>query len=261
MTKIGFFDSGVGGLTVLKEAHKLVQGASFIYFGDTARCPYGNKSRETIIRYAFESSHFLLQLGIDALVIACNTVSALALDHLIEKLPIPVLGVIDPAVEYALSHTKGKIGLIGTKATIDSKIYEQKIQSRRKDIQVYTTACPLFVPLIEHECTNEEVMRLVIRDYLTPLKKERIDTLVLACTHYPLIQHYIEEEMGKDVAIINSAEASAKALQKFIGNNRPHTASSTRFYASDDPERFSSIGEKFFGYPLERVETVAFHSC
>lgn len=190
-------------------------------------------------------------------MISCNTVSATAIDHLIEKLPIPVLGVIDPAVEYAVQITQGKIGLIGTKATMGSRIYEQKIKEKRKDLQVFSVPCPLFVPLIEYECNNETVIRLVVKDYLAPLKKENIDTLVLACTHYPLIQSYIEEEMGPNVVVVNSAEVSAKALQNTLRLTKSSKPSPTRFCVSDDPERFCSIGKRFFGYPLEHVETIA----
>ncbi len=251
--RIGMFDSGVGGLTVLSEVKHLLPHNSFFYFGDTARCPYGGKSKSTITRYSLENSAFLHTLGIDLLIIACHTASALAIDAVQQQLSIPILGVIEPAITCALQATRtGHIGVIGTKATIASQVYEQKLKAAHPGITVTSLACPLFVPLVEEQFPNTEIIRLVVQEYLQPLKNKKIDTLLLGCTHYPLLRPYIAEEMGPEVSIINPATTCAQAAHTLCQQLTPHSNEplEDRFFVSDDPERFRHIGEHFLGYQV-----------
>jgi glutamate racemase len=253
--RFGIFDSGIGGLTVLKSLTERLPPSSYIYFGDTARTPYGPKSKNTIIRYSIENSIFLIEKKIDLLVLACNTASSLALDTLSSLFSIPVLGVIDPAVEKACCATRnGKIGIIGTKATIRSKIYEKKIKAKNPKIETFSGACPLFVPLIEEGYRNKDVIELVVRDYLAPLKKKNIDTLILACTHYPLLKEYIQKEVGREILCIDPGEALAEEIEKTGPQDLSKESASLEFFVSDDPERFRKVGERFFGHPLPAIK-------
>jgi glutamate racemase len=258
---IGMFDSGVGGLTVLAEVKRLLPHDIFIYFGDTARCPYGGKSSNTILRYSIENSNFLLEQGIDCLVVACHTATAHALDTLKTLYKIPVVGVVEPAIEEACRVTKNnKIGVIGTRATIESQVYQRALSVRLQTSEIFGLACPLFVPLVEEQFPNMEIVRSIVVEYLTPLKEKGIDTLLLGCTHYPLLTQIIQEEMGKGIAIVNPAATCAKAvleLRKTISSSKENALQTNvhEFYVSDDPERFRAIGEKFFGHPLLSIKT------
>jgi len=209
--KIGVFDSGVGGLTVLNALRAALPSADFLYLGDTARVPYGGKSKETIQRYSLECSEFLISSGAELLVVACNTASAYALDTLRESFPVPVVGVIEPGVEVALKVSKEKrIGIIGTKGTIQSMVYQNLLKSYGSE--VFAKACPLFVPLVEEGITEGKIVQDVIEYYLQELKG-KIDTLILGCTHYPLLKEPIKEFMG-NVNVVDSAEAVAQKVKE-----------------------------------------------
>lgn len=254
---IGMFDSGIGGLTVLKEVRKLLPHEHILYLGDTARVPYGNKSPETITRYALESAIFLLTKGIKILVIACNTSSALALNILKKKLPIPVLGVIDPGARVAVRLTKNKkIGIIGTKATIRSMAYEKAMKKINPDVEVLSRACPLFVPIAEEGLENDKIAVLTAEKYLHEFKKSSIDALVMGCTHYPVLEKVINTTMGRNVTIVNTGRETAieiKALleKKKITNSRGKGGS--EYFVTDSPESFREVGSRFLGEDITKI--------
>ena len=212
--KIGVFDSGIGGLTVLKALLDHYPEVDFVYLGDTARVPYGTKSAQTVIRYSLECADFLMGEGIDLLVIACNTASSYALDVLKESLPVPVFGVIDPGVKKAIENTKGKVGVIGTRATVLSGSYKELLE--RYGVKVYQKTCPLFVPLVEEGIIKGPIAESIIDYYLKELKESGVDTLILGCTHYPLLKPLIEEYMGEDVKVIDSAQAVALEISQVV---------------------------------------------
>lgn len=258
---IGIFDSGIGGLTVLKEIAKLLPNENLIYLGDTARVPYGIRSAETVIKYSLECAFFLFRKEIKMLVVACNTSSSLSLEILKKKLPIPVIGVIEPGVKAALKVTKnGKIGIIGTEATIQSEAYPKKIKSINPDIEVVSKACPLFVPLVEEGILEGKIAELVVERYLKELKNSGIDTLVLGCTHYPLLKKTIQQYMG-GIQLVDSAQEIAQEvkdllfLQKLINKNSK--AGAKTFYVTDSPERFKKIGEIFLNYEIKNIFNVS----
>lgn len=206
---LGIFDSGIGGLTVVKELLRRAPNASFIYLGDTARTPYGTKGEETIVRYGLDDAKFLIDHGATALIVACNTVSAYAINALKATYPmIPIFDVLSPAISATTEKAKSRVGVIGTSATIRSGAYERALKLVRPDLEVTSIACPLFVPLVEEGWLDNDVTRAVIKRYLTPLKELGVDTIVLGCTHYPLLQPLIAEEMGEAVTIIDSPMAT-----------------------------------------------------
>jgi glutamate racemase len=257
---IGMFDSGIGGLTVLKELRSLLPMENIIYLGDTARVPYGNKSPYTVKRYALETSLFLLAKGIKALVIACNTSSALSLNVLKKKLPIPVFGVIDPAALAAARQTKRrKVGVIGTKATVKSGAYERALRKIDRRVQVLSHACPLFVPIVEEGWEDSEVARLIVRECLAPFRKSGIDALVMGCTHYPILQRTIQKEVGKDVYIVNTGRETAKQVQGLLSSRGLLKSSGTgtlSYFVTDSPDTFSDVGSRFLGEPIRGVKMV-----
>ncbi|MDP3244127.1 MAG: glutamate racemase [bacterium] len=211
---IGIFDSGLGGLTVAREIIKKLPGQPIVYFGDTARTPYGNKGKKTIIKYAIEDAKFLLQQGADIIVIGCNTVSAVAAEVLREKFNLPIFDVIEPAVEAALRITKNnRIGVIGTRATIASGVYQKKLKIKNLKLKICEAACPLFVPLAEEGWVNSPEALAIAKKYLAPLKKAKVDTLILGCTHYPFLKPIIRRVMGGQVKLIDSAQAVADKLK------------------------------------------------
>lgn len=246
---IGIFDSGVGGLTVMKEIMHALPNENLIYFGDTARVPYGEKSPETILRYSLESTNFLLQQKVKAIVVACNTATACALDEL-KKMDVPLIGVIEPGVEKALEIGK-KIAVLGTRATINSGIYEREILKRNPKASVISIACPLLVPLVEENFVSHAATSLILEEYLKSLHIESVDTVLLGCTHYPLLAHLIEEELGPDKTVINSAMACAEKLRELLHvrdlSNQDNSVPSRTFYVSDDPQKFQSLGREFLG--------------
>ncbi|MBI1883488.1 MAG: glutamate racemase [Chlamydiae bacterium] len=254
---IGIFDSGIGGLTVFSQIAKLLPYQNLIYLGDTARLPYGTKSKETIERFSWEDAQFLLQQDIQLMVAACNTVSALALPFLQKNLSIPILGVIEPAVEKALTLSKtSKIGVIGTRATIESKTYEKTFRVLNPSVQVWSSACPLFVPLVEENWMEEGESFSIAQKYLNPLIEHKIDTLILGCTHYPLLRTVIQKIMGPEIMLIDSAEATALECVKIIQDLEasPREIPQHQFFVTDEPTRFRRMGEKFLGYPIPEVK-------
>jgi glutamate racemase len=258
---IGIFDSGVGGLTVFKEVISLLPGEDIIYLGDTARVPYGTRSPQTVIKYSQEITQFLLHQGIKLLVVACNTSSAVSLPSLQQQNEIPVIGVIKPGARRASEMTQNKrVGVIGTEGTVKSQAYEQAIQGVDQEITVFTRACPLFVPLAEEGWVDKQVTRLTAQSYLRPLREEAIDTLVLGCTHYPLLEGIIREITGDGVCLVNSAKETAKEVKKvleekgLIAHKQKH--GSYHFYVTDNAERFIRVGERFLGRKLGPVKEI-----
>lgn len=259
---IGMFDSGVGGLTVMQQMVKTLPNEPIVYFGDTARLPYGEKSRETIIRYTIESSIFLMQQNIKALVIACNTATTYALEKLQQIFNIPVIGVIAPGAERAVQVTRNRqIAVLGTRGTVRSGIYQREIQRHLPDAKVTSIACPLFVPLVEEHLVTHPATRLIVKEYLAPLHDTEIDTILLGCTHYPLLRHLIEEEFGPNISIVDSAATCAAKVSEILTSlmlhNQSANSSPYRYYVSDDPQKFQILGKNFLGMPLDHVEAVS----
>lgn len=258
---IGVFDSGIGGLTVVRSLMERLPFENIIYFGDTARVPYGIKSVETINRYALQIAEFLLKKDVKLLIVACNTMAAVAYQAIRDLSPVPVLEVIEASAKIAVDRTRSKaIGVIGTPATINSNAYARAIHLLDRDAKVFSQACPLFVPLVEEGWFDHPATRLVAEEYLKPVMAERVDTLVLGCTHYPLLKPLFQDITGGEVRLIDSAEAMADIAagliqQKNLGNTdrRPPEY---LFCVSDVPYRFQTIGERFLGRTLPRVEMV-----
>ncbi len=260
---IGIFDSGVGGLTVFRQISLRLPRESMLYLGDTARVPYGTKSPETVIRYARACANLLLDRGVKIVVAACNTASACAVPALREALQVPVIGVIEPGARAAAARTRNRrIGVIGTAATVASGAYPRAIAGLNPDAHVQCLACPLFVPLAEEGWTEGEVPALTARRYLAPLRHQDIDTLVLGCTHYPLLKNVIGEAVGKNVTLVDSAEETAAAVAEVLerADLRAHGAAEPRhgFLVSDGPESFARTGQRFLGMPLNSVEWIDF---
>ena len=252
---IGVFDSGIGGLTVLKELVATLPAEDFIYLGDTARLPYGTKSNEVIIRYSRENTEFLLAKGIKLLVIACNTASAVALGEIGRDTIVPVIGVIEPGARAAIAASRnGKIGVIGTEATVASGAYTRAIQQLRPGVEIYTRACPLLVPLVEEGWTDNEIAERTVAYYLESLKASGIDTLLLGCTHYPLLRDLFRRVLGPGVRIVDSATATAAAVNERLNELRlirPRGMGSQSFFVTETPERFVRVGRRFFGPQVE----------
>jgi glutamate racemase len=253
---IGIFDSGIGGLTVVRQIHKVLPQEDLIYLGDTARVPYGTKSPSTVIRFACEDTQFLLERKVKAVVVACNTCSAWALPMLEKKFKVPIFGVIVPGVQAALERTRNRrIGVIGTSATIRSRAYSNGILALggRK---AFTQACPLLVPLVEEGWLNHAVTVSVLREYLRPLLAHRIDTLVLGCTHYPLLKKSIQKVAGKRVALVDSAESCARAVRQgleelsLLRTKRPG-AGVIQPFVTDETDQFARLADRFLGLPTE----------
>lgn len=266
---IGVFDSGVGGLTVVRELIRQLPRESLIYFGDTARVPYGPKSPDTIRSYSREIGGYLASQGVKALVVACNTATAHALPMLAAELAVPVIGVVEPGARAAVEATRGGgIGVIGTAGTIASEAYERAIHAISPSARVVTQACPLFVPLVEEGWLDAEATTLIAREYLAPIIAAGVDTLVLGCTHYPLLAPVIAAIVGDSVRLIDSAHATAAATRAAIaqaGLDRPGTGADAasppryRFVVSDAPDQFLRAGRRFLGSAIERVETHTFN--
>lgn len=281
---IGVFDSGIGGLTVLKEIFGMLPAESTLYLGDTARVPYGIRSPETVLRYSFENAQFLVSKGIKLLVIACNTVSSISLEAIRKNFDIPVIGVIEPGARAAVRATRtNRIGVIGTEATIKSNSYITALNAVRNNktkelkehgrkhfdryfeietdgMVILTKACPLFVPLAEEGWTDNDVARLTVEHYLSGFGKEDIDTLVLGCTHYPLLKGVISRVMGEHVKLIDSAVETARETGEILRKCDMARESKERplreFYVTDSPERFVGIGERFLGLKIEDIKKI-----
>lgn len=274
---IGVFDSGFGGLTVLKELLRLVPDASYLYFGDSARLPYGSKSAETVARYAISSAQFLQHRGIDLLVVACNTATALAFDRIKAALPIPVIGVIEPGATRAATASRSRsAAVIATEATVASHAYQRALAER--GIQSREIACPLLVPLVEEGWLEHPVTEQVAKIYLAqafdgaaPKKSQAADVLLLGCTHYPLLRPLLQRITPEGVTIVDSAESTAQAVADYLGVNNqkpePRTRASAphkpnlHFFATDSVEKFRRLGERFMGHAIENVEHVDIDSA
>ena len=243
---IGIFDSGLGGLTALKEARRLMPEEDFVYFGDTGRVPYGTRSRDTIIEYTRQAMHFMLEMNVRAVLVACGTVSSVALKTVKEEFDIPIIGVVDSAAKAAISATKNKkIGVIGTGATISSRSFESFIHEQDDGIDTLGVACPLFVSLVENGyiAPDDSVTLEVARRYLSPIANFRADTLILGCTHFPIISQSIAQILP-DVTLINSGKEAAKALCDLLGGGDVGSGR-THYYVSDSPDNFSAIASIF----------------
>lgn len=257
---IGIFDSGIGGLTVLKEIAEQLPYEDIIYFGDTARVPYGTRSRETVIKYSFQCINFLMKKDIKLVVIACNTATASALKEVQSYFDIPIIGVVDPGVVSAVSTTRNdKIGIIGTSSTVNSGAYQESIRQLNSDAEVIGVACPLFVPIVEDGWQDTEVARLTAEKYLLDFKEHEIDTLVLGCTHYPILKYTISKVM-RDVHLINPAFETAKQVKELLKEKdlltEKKTKSNIDFYVSDDPEKFRRIGGNILDKNISHIEKI-----
>jgi len=259
---IAVFDSGLGGLTVVRQIMRRLPGESIVYFGDAARVPYGIKSAETVTRFAEENIEFLEAFGPKLIIAACNTVSAAALPKLQGKYAVPLCGVVEPGAKAAVRKTRnGRVGVIGTEATVDSSSYRRCINRLNPDIKVFARACPLLVPLVEEGRTSgDPVVRMVLKEYLKLLKDARVDTVVLACTHYPLLKPGIRAVMGPRVQIVDSARETARDAAEILAASgrlaRADAGTTHRFFASDHPERFAKLGKRFLGRSLGTVRLV-----
>lgn len=261
---IGVFDSGLGGLTAVRQLRRLMPSENIIYFGDTARVPYGNRSRETLLQYARQDMRFLSTFDLKAVVIACGTVSTNCLEALREENGVPVTGVVEPAVERAAAVTRtGKIGLVATRASVTSGAYERAFHRADPALEVHALACPLFVPLVEEgRCRpGDVVIETVAREYLTPLKEARVDTLVLGCTHYPLLSEVIGGVMGPDVSLVDVGAEAARACRDLLaarGALADRAEGSARYYTSDRAVNFQRLASLFLGEeaggPVEQVD-------
>jgi len=259
---IGIFDSGIGGLTVARAIYERLPGESTIYFGDTARVPYGPKSPETVRRYSREILHWLVSQGVKVVVIACNTSTAHALAVLQEESPVPVIGVIEPGARAAVAATGGgPVGVIGTAGTIASNAYAMAIHRLRPEARVEQRACPLFVPLVEEGWFDHPAAELIAREYLAPLQEAGVEALVLGCTHYPLLKPLLQRVMGPAVRLIDSGEATAAALEAALQSRGLEAGNGSRadhrFAVSDDVARFRQVGSRFIGDRLDTAELVA----
>lgn len=258
---IGIFDSGLGGLTVLKEMLRFLPGESMVYFGDCARVPYGTKSRETVTKYAFQDVRFLLSYDVKLVVVACNTASACSIDELKRNFDIPVLDVVRPgAIEAVRATVRKKIGIIGTQATIVSGVYEKAIKEIESGIDIFTMACPLFVPLVEEGWWEKDITYRIVEEYLGSLKDKQIDTLVMGCTHYPLLEKVIKTVMGDNIVLVNSAREVARTVKDFLDKHELRSENTHqpeyRFYTSDSVDKFKSLGGLFIGREIDVAQRV-----
>jgi glutamate racemase len=258
---VGFFDSGIGGMTVVKSFMQLMPNENIVYFGDTARVPYGSKSNDTVIEYSIQAANFLLRKNIKLLVVACNTVSATALNELRKFLTIPVVGMIEPGAKYALNESKNKrIGVIGTRATINNKAYAHELRKLNPKVKVYEKACPLFVPLAEEGWTDHKATALIAKEYLEELKEYKLDSLILGCTHYPLLFDIIRKAVGKSVKLIDSGTPAARLVEDYLNGrglrNQSVHHGQAEFYVSDVPAKFRDVAEKFLGRKIVHLNKV-----
>jgi glutamate racemase len=244
--KIGIFDSGVGGLTVYREIAAIYPNVEIVYFGDTARVPYGSKSRQTIIEYSIQNTQFLLSQGVSIIIVACNTASAFALDTLSNMFAVPILGVINAGATAAVNATKtGKIGVIGTDGTINSHAYRDAIKSINSDLFIVEKSCPLFVPLVEEGWQDTSVARQVAEIYLSDILAQGIDTLVLGCTHYPILKKTLSSVCGENVTLVDSAESIARSLSGIVSTEQQNPIN--QFYVSDIEGKFRQIAQNILG--------------
>ena len=258
---IGVFDSGLGGLTVVKAIRNVLPNESIVYFGDTARVPYGNKSSELIKEYSLQITDFLLDSKCKIIVVACNTATALALDALQEKLDIPIIGVVKPGVDSALKLTKNnRIGVIGTIATISSGVYEKELKNKNHSIMVISTPCPLFVPLAEEGWVSGSATKLIAEKYLESIKQANVDTLILGCTHYPLLTDVIHDVVSSKITLVDSAQAMASGTAELLADvgliNERTEKGILNLFVSDLPARFEIVANRFLGEKISNVEKI-----
>lgn len=263
---IGVFDSGVGGLTVLRAVRRLLPRERYLYFGDTARVPYGTKSPETVRRYCEEIARFLRREGVKVLVVACNTASSVALPIIRRAMGVPVLGVVAPGAMAALEATRTRrVGIIGTAATVASRSYERALRKRDPRVTTFARACPLFVPLAEEGCGAKPETVAIARRYLEPLRHKNVDALILGCTHYPLLRAAIARVMGPRVTLVDSASAVALALRALLERKNLSAPPAPfreppeiRTFVTDDPARFRLVADRFLGRSLREVRRIRF---
>ncbi len=258
---IGVFDSGIGGLTVVKRVASTLPKENIVYFGDTARVPYGSKSNSTVIEYALQDAKFLINKNVKAIVVACNTVSSVALNELRNNFNVPIIGMIEPGSKSATAETKnGRIGVIGTRATINNKAYSKEINKIEPKIKVFEKACPLFVPLAEEGWVKHKATYNIAEEYLKELRDLKIDTLVLGCTHYPILTEVIQEVIGENVKLIDSGIASAEVVDKELDRIDLHTNKFSNgnqdFFVSDIPVKFKEVAELFLGKEVNQIQKV-----
>jgi glutamate racemase len=256
---IGVFDSGVGGLTVVGQIRKILPGEDIVYFGDTARVPYGTKSKETVTRFSVENVEFLMEKNVKLIVVACNTASSLSLDFLKRCFKVPIIGVIEPGAKGAVAVTRtGRIGVIGTNATVASGAYEKAIRKIGPRMSVFTRSCPLFVPLVEEGWLNKSVTREIAKSYLSFVRANAVDTLILGCTHYPLLREAIQRVVGPKVMLVDSAKEVAKEAETILDSGGLLNGSTRRprqcFFVSDEPARFVRMAERFLGSRISCVK-------
>jgi glutamate racemase len=258
---IGFFDSGIGGLTVVRSVTQFLPNENIVYFGDTARVPYGSKSNDTVVEYSIQAANFLLRKNIKLLVVACNTASSVALKELRRFLTVPVIGMIEPGAKMALQESRtNRVGVIGTRATINNKAYSRELLKLNPKVKVFEKACPLFVPLAEEGWLDHKVTELVAKEYLAELKENKIDSLVLGCTHYPILFDIIQKAVGKNVKLIDSGTPAAKLVEEYLNgrglrNHSVHQGQS-EFYVSDVPNKFREVAERFLGKKITHLHKV-----
>ncbi|MGC9512203.1 MAG: glutamate racemase [Fidelibacterota bacterium] len=258
---VGIFDSGLGGLTVYRQIRTLLPSENIIYLGDTARVPYGSKSTDTIRDFAIQITRFLLDQPVKAIVVACNTASSLALDAVRSLTDLPVVNVIDPGVQEAVNAThNGHVAVIGTTATIESGAYAARVQAMNPDIQIHAAACPLFVPLVEEGWEDHPVTQQIAREYLDPLVQENIDTLILGCTHYPILKPALKKILPSHITIVDSSRVVARTLKEALtfhdvlhAQTNPGT---DLFYVTDFPRKFKAISSRFLGYEPDHVQKI-----
>ena len=255
---IGIFDSGLGGLTIFKTIHRTLPHENLIYFGDTMNVPYGSKSKEAVTRFSLAIARFLQTQRVKLIVVACNTASALALPQLQKQITVPVIGVIGPGAQSAFKKTRnGKIAVLATEATVRSLSYPKALKRLNKNLQVTQQACPLFVPLIEEGWIHPAAAQQIISDYLRPVIKSKADTVILGCTHYPVIKQHIAKQLGPQVQLVDSAEAVAADVKEYLlhsGQLNDKGRGAFTLYASDDPARFKHLAKHILGRELSRVQ-------
>ncbi|WP_057977057.1 glutamate racemase [Caloramator mitchellensis] len=258
---IGVFDSGIGGLTVVKEIMDTLPNENIVYFGDTARVPYGSKSAETVTRFAKQNTRFLLTKNVKAIVVACNTASAFSLDELQNAFEIPVIGVIKPGANAAAKASKNKrIGIIGTEGTVNSRAYEKAIIKLLPDAKIYAYPCPLFVPIVEEGWANTKVSYMVAEEYLSQLKEKQIDALVMGCTHYPLLTKVVDDVLEHKVKLINPARETALELKRILNENcienTIDNSAEYEYYVSDNPDKFKRVGGNFLEHDIINIRKI-----
>ena len=258
---IGIFDSGIGGLTVAKRIISMLPNENIVYFGDTARVPYGTKSNSTVIEYAIQDAQFLLNKNVKLIIVACNTASSVALDSLKEKYNIPVIGMIEPGANLAIEKTKNKrVGVIGTISTINNKAYSEELKKIDSEIIVFEKPCPLFVPIAEEGWLTHEATKLIAIEYLQEFIDADIDTLILGCTHYPLLAETIQHIMGEKVTLIDSGFAASLQVENYLEGrgvrNDSHQIGTHQFYVSDLPNKFKTVAERFLGSKINHIEKI-----